>query len=150
MLFHYFRCHPTWRPHKCLPLLPRFMMSTHAKIGKIGVSMFVHKNVTSFNISMNLALLVKIQKSLNHFFHYGCDQNFVLDSIFELGADDVVNGTSAEEWHYEPKIGIVDKWYIITNDIFVATLRHNLDFFSNIIHITILKELQINNFDCYF
>ena len=99
---------------------------------------------------MNLTLLVKVQQSLHHFFHYGGDQSFVLDSIFELGADDVVNGTSTEERHYEPKVGVVDEWYVITNHIFVAALRHNLDFFSNIVHITILKELQINNFDCYF
>ena len=139
-MFHYFWRHPAWWSHKSLPFLSRLMMCTDTKVRKISISMFVHKNISGFNVSMNLPLFVEIQKTLYDFFHYGSKQNFILNSLLKFGVNDIMHWPSSKKRHNEPKIRIIDKWNIVANDVLVTTLRHNLNFFSNIIHITILKQ----------
>ena len=124
-------------------------MCRHPKIWKIDFSWFIYQNVTCFNISMDLTLRMEILKTLYRLFEDRRDHRFILNTLLCLGHENVGYRSTTQEWHYKPKVWIINERYIVADDILVKTLRHYIYFFPNIIHVFILEMFQINDLDCH-
>lgn len=83
-LFHYFWSHPTRRAYKSLSLLIFFKWSRDTEITNINFSFHIKQNISSFNISVNLLIVMEVVQTLQSFFEYSGDDSFICNSIREV------------------------------------------------------------------
>ena len=88
---------------------------------------------------MNLSLGMEVLQALDHLLYNGRQKRFVLDTALGFYFEHVCDAASSEERHYEPEIRVIDEGDIVANDVFMAARRHNVDFLSDVIHVTVLE-----------
>ena len=124
-------------------------MSTYSKIAQYSCSIYTNQNVSCFNISMNLLFRMKILQTIYNLLQNIGQYFLVLDSLYKMMMQYLLNGPTINKWHHKPNICFVDKGHIETHQIFMMCFRHNFDLPSNFFDIVTTKKSYINYFDSY-
>lgn len=149
-----------YRSHECVPdLLPRHVSAgcqprADAKVSNLDGSIVTEQNVAGLDVTVDLAVAVKVLEAPQHFFKHRCDCGFVEDAVPAVVFphamfDDVEETAALEQTQHQPQLFTHHEAGVIGDDVLVVAAAHRLYLFEQLVHRCV-PLLQVDSFDCAF
>mmetsp|Transcript_9273 Transcript_9273/g.15885 ORF Transcript_9273/g.15885 Transcript_9273/m.15885 type:complete len:207 (+) Transcript_9273:354-974(+) len=143
-------CHPAGRSDEGLPFLvvPQWCGNTEVRQENSGIQ--AQKDIPSFEISMNLHVVVKILHGLRDLTQDVCNDAFIFEAHRTLcGSHHIGAGAALQQRHHQPHLPLGWKGNVVGDHVLMTTHLHHLQLSPNFFQTRVCKLLQLNDLHCH-